>query len=320
MRTRRSVVAVVALAALACFPTGAGAKARHHRPPAQQWIDIEFEGSNGYSMHLTVNPHRRLVLRVTKEVQTTREEFTAEYMTRDALADTGRIKARLLGLGSISVRFHPRGRVRHPLVPRCGRKRPTLQPGVVRGTIEFAGEGGYTQVKLHEADAAIEEPAFWYCRYGSDFEPNPSEGEWDSKFSAGGEGAYFLARKYRPGVIEGGQILYLAEAGEAIESSPKPASRPVTLNVYRRLMVPAPAATFQDAHPEHLTVAPPPPFSGTAALARTPESVFTWEGDLSVQFPGLDPVPLAGPDFDSWYCIRGSGCFEQSLESPRPEG
>lgn len=315
------MVAVLALAALACFPAGAGAKAGHHRPAAQQWIDVEFDGSDGYSMHLTVNPRRHLVLRVTKEGQTAEEQFTAQYMTRDTLIDTGRIKARLLGLGSISARFHPRGRVRHPLVPRCGKKRATLQPGVVRGTIAFTGEGGYTRVDVHRADAAIEEPPFWYCRYGSDFEPaNPGEDEWDSKFSAGGEGAYFLARKYRPGVIEGGRILYLAEAREALESSPGSGSRPVTLNVYRRLTIPAPASTFDDAHPEHLTVAPPPPFSGTAALARTPESVFTWEGDFSVQFPGIDPVSLAGPGFDPWYCIRGLRCFEQSVESPGPEG
>jgi hypothetical protein len=31
---------------------------------------------------------------------------------------------------------------------------------------------------------------------------------------AGGEGVYFLARKYQPGVIEGGQVLYLAETGK----------------------------------------------------------------------------------------------------------
>jgi hypothetical protein len=185
-----------------------------------------------------------------------------------------------------------------------------VQPGVVRGAISFVGERDYTQVKVREAEAAIEEPRSWLCRYGVKFEPNPREREWASKFSAAGEGVYFLARKYRPGVIEGGQVLYFAETGEAFES----ASGRVPLIIYRHLVVPAGASTFRDAHPERLTASPPPPFSGTGSLARTPESVFTWEGDLSVQLPGLDPIPLAGPSFGSDYCLRESGCIRQHAD------
>jgi len=305
MRMRLATVAVLAFAALSCFPGSAGAKVGHGRPPARQWIDIDLDGSNGYSIHVSVNPHQHLVLLVSKE------GFAAEYMTRDLLADTDRVKAKLLGLGTISVRFHPRGPVRHPSLPGCKEKRPTVQPGVVRGTIEFAGERKYTQVKVHEAEAAIEEPTNWLCRYGVKFEPDPREREWVSKFSANDEGVYFLARKYRPGMIEGGQILFWAETGVSYET----ASGRVPLTIYRHVRASAPVSTFLDAHPEHLTVSPPPPFSGTAAVARTPESVFTWEGDLSVQFPGLDPIPLAGPGFESDYCLRETGCFRQYVDN-----
>jgi hypothetical protein len=299
MRMRQTVVAALALAAFSCVPGSAGAKVGHGRPPARQWIDIEFEGSNGYSIHIGVNPRRHLILQVTKE------RFSAEYMTRDVLVDTDRVKAKLLGLGTISVRFHPRGPVRHPLLPGCRRKRPSVQPGVVRGTIRFVGERDYTQVEVREAEAAIEEPTSRLCRYGVKFEPNPREREWVSKFETIGVGADFIARKYLPGVIEGGEVLYFAETGEAFETT----SGRVPLTIYRALTVPASAPTFSNAHPEHLTVSPPPPFSGTGTLARTPESVFTWGGDLSVQFPGLDPIPLAGPSFDSAdYCLPKSGC------------
>jgi hypothetical protein len=298
MRMRQAAIAVLALAAFSCFPGSAGAKVGHGRPPANQWLDIELKGSNGYSIHINVNPRRHLILQVTKE------RFSAEYLTRDVLVDTDRVKAKLLGLGTISVRFHPRGPLRHPLLPGCGRKRPSVQPGVVRGTIRFVGEREYTQVKVSEAEAAIEEPTSWPCRYGVKFEPSPREREWISKFEAVGEGAAFLARKYRPGVIEGGEALYFVETGEAFET---PSGR-VPLTIYRELAVPAGVSTFRDAHPEHLTVSPPPPFSGTGTLARTPESVFTWAGDLSVRFPGLDPIPLAGPGFESDYCLRKFGC------------
>jgi len=108
-------------------------------------------------------------------------------------------------------------------------------------------------------------------------------------------------------VIEGGQVIYLAETGEAFETA---SGRP-PLTIYRQVSVPAPASTFRDAHPERLNLSPPPPFSGTGTLARTPESVFTWGGDLSVQFPGLDPIPLAGPGLGPEYCLRESGCIRQ---------
>jgi hypothetical protein len=301
---RQAAVAVLALAALACLPGSAGAKARQGRAPAKQWIDIQLEGSNGYSIHVSVNPRRHLILQVSKK------ELFAEYMTRDVLADADRVKAKLRGLGTISVRFHPRGPVRRPSLPGCGRKRPRVQPGVVRGKISFAGERKYTDVEVREAEAAIEEPKSWLCRYGMRFEPNPREREWVSKFSAGGEGVYFLARKYRPGTIEGGEVLYFAETGEAFKTAPGQAP----LTIYRHLLVPAPAATFRDARPEQLTASPPPPFSGTGVLARTPESVFTWGGDLSIQFPGLDPIPLAGPGFDFDHCLRESGCFRQDAD------
>ncbi|MGN6558718.1 MAG: hypothetical protein ACTHLH_12020 [Solirubrobacterales bacterium] len=304
MRMRLAAVALLALAALSCLPGSAGAKVGHGRPPARQWLDVDLEGSNGYSIHVSVNPHGYLTVLVSKE------GFAAEYITRDLLPDTDRVKAKLLGLGTISVRFHPRGQVRHPLLP-CGKKRPTVQPGVVRGTIEFVGERKYTQVEAHEAEAAVEEPTSWLCRYGVKSESDPHEREWDSKFLASDEGVYFLARRYRPGLIEGGQVLFWAETGVAYET----AFGRVPLTIRRHIRVAAPVSTFLDARPEHLSVSPPPPFSGTATLARTPESVFTWEGDLSVRFPGLDPIPLAGPSFESDYCLRETGCFRQNVES-----
>jgi hypothetical protein len=308
MKMRHAAVAMLALAAVS-LPASAGAKVGHGRPPAKQWLDIDLDGTDGYSIHISVNPRRHLILQVTKE------GFSAEYMTRDVLAETERVKARLRGLGRISVRFLPRGRVRHPSLAGsslrvCRRERSTVQPGVVRGTISFVGEREYTQLEVREAEAAVEEPTSWFCRYGLKFEPNPRQREWVSKFSTQSEGVYLLARKYRPGVIEGGQVLYLAETGEAFERT----SQRMPLTIYRRVTVPASASSFRDAHPEHLTVSPPPPFSGTAALSRTPESVFTWKGELAVQFPGLDPIPLAGPGFETDYCLREVGCFHQYVD------
>jgi hypothetical protein len=302
---RKPLTAAVALAvvALACLAGSAGAVRGPDRPPAEHWLDVELEGTNGYSIHVAVNPRQHLDLRVAKE------GFAAEYLTRDLAADTNRVTAKLLGMGRVSLRFHPRGQVRHPSISGCGKRRPVVQPGVVRGTIKFTGERHYTEVEVHEAEATTEKPTSWLCRYGMKVEFNPREREWESKFAASGEGASFLARKYRPGMIEGGQVIFFVESGEGFET----ASGEPPLTIWRTMKTPAPATAFRDAHPEHLAVTPPPPFSGTGTVDRTPESVFTWEGDLSIQFPGVDPMPLAGPSFGFDYCLRESGCLRQHV-------
>jgi len=300
MKARRVAAVVLALVVFACFGGSAGAEAKGRAP--ERWLDMDLQGSDGYSIHISSGPRRHLTLEVSKE------GFSASYTTQDFLAATDGVKAQLQGLGTVSVRFHPRGPVRHPAVPGCGKKRPAVQPGLVRGTIRFAGERDYVRVEADEAEASIEELKNRSCRYQGNIDFDPRERDWVSKFTAGGDGVFFLARRYEPGAFETGDALYFAEMGELFRKAP---GVPWLL-IYREIKVPAPASTFQDAHPEHLTISPPPPFSGTGTLGRTPESVFTWKGDLSLQFPGLDPIPLAGPGFEPGYCLRESGCLRQS--------
>lgn len=294
-------VAVAALV-LACLPEDAGAAAGYEWP-GRQLTRIEIEGSNGYSILIVADRKQHLVL------QTTKEGFTTEYTTHDTLAGPDRVKATLPGLGSISVRFRPRGPAhRLPAFAGCVGPPPTVQKGVVRGAIGFVGERQYTQAKTHEAPAEIEEWKSQRCRRGASPERNgPSLEDWTSKFSARTLGIQFLVRKYPSGVLEGGsRVLYLAETAEA-------ASEFASLVVYRRATALAPAFTFADAHPEHMLISPPSPFVGTATFARTPESVFAWKGDLSIQFPGTDPLPLAGSRFELDYCRREMGCIRQHV-------
>ncbi len=71
--------------------------------------------------------------------------------------------------------------------------------------------------------------------------------------------------------------------------------------------------------PEDITLSPPAPFTGTAAFTRTPESTFTWTGDLAVEFPGLGPIRLTGPSFDARMCAL-EGCVSQEPEPDSQEG
>jgi hypothetical protein len=299
-----TVAAALALVAFGCLPAGVEAGTRHYEVRGRQLTRSELQGSNGYSILILVDRKGHLL------VQTTKEAFTTEYWTHDTLSDPDRVKAKLPGLGSISVRFQPRGPVhRLPGFAGCEGPRPTLQPGVMRGTIEFTGEREYTQVKAHEADAEVEEWKSQRCRVGAQLPESrpPGIGDWTSWFSAETLGLDFVAKTYPPGVLEGGTVLYRAEMLEAV-------SERASVVINRRATLISPASTFDDAHPEHLTISPPPPFVGSGRLVRTPESVFAWRGDLSIQFPGLDPLSLTGPKFDSKYCRRDAGCIEQRFD------
>jgi len=304
MRLRLTVAAALALVAFACLPVGAEARTRYYEVRGRQLTRSELQGSNGYSILIFVDRKGHLL------VQTTKEAFTTEYWTHDTLADPDRVKAKLPGLGSISVRFQPRGSVRRlPAFEGCKGPRPTLQPGVMRGTIRFTGEREYTKVETHEADAEVEEWKSQRCRVDAQAPESQPPGleDWISWFSADIGGLDFVAKTYPPGVLEGGAVLYRAETIEA-------ASEWASLVIYRRAELISPASTFSDAHPEHLTISPPPPFVGSGRLVRTPESVFVWKGDLSIQFPGLDPLPLTGPHVESKYCRRDAGCIEQRFD------
>lgn len=295
-------VATVMALALACSLADAGA-ASGYLTRGRQVTRAELEGSNGYSALIVVDRKQHLTLTTTKG------EFTTEYLSHDMLPDLDLIKARLKGFGLISVRFHPRGPAHWaPAFDGCKGPRPTVRKGVVRGVIDFTGEREYTRLEAREAPAEIEEWKRQICRSGTGPEfVNSDRTDWISKFSAGFS---FIARKYRPGVLEGGnQVLYSAETDE------EPSTPGGPILIFRRVSVEAPATAF-DAHPEHMVIAPPPPFTGTGTFARTPESVFTWEGDLSIQFPGKDAFSLAGPEFEPGYCRRKVGCFRQHIESP----
>lgn len=300
MRLRLAVAAVLLLAVFFCFAAGAGADRGQFRLPGGQSLRAEFKGSNGYSIGILSLRKRFL------ELWTEKAGITTEYRTRDAIADNEGIRGRLPGLGSISVRFHPRGPVhRAPAYPGCDGPRPITRHGVVRGTIKFVGEREYTTVETHQARAETEEWEEQHCHFHAHVQKKRSR-DWVGKLSAWGLGgepqANFVATKLRPGVKRG-QVVF--SAGTASSEGP--------LTVYRHATILAPASTFQvpepDTYPEHVIITPPPPFAGTGTFARTPESTFTWEGDLSIQFPGIDPIPLTGPRFETRYCAL-RGCAE----------
>lgn len=311
MMMRRAVVAVLALVAFLSVSADAEADRNHYTVPAGASLGFKLEGSNGYRIRVSAYLG---VMSLT----TVKGGITTEYYARNAHVDANHLRARLPGLGLISVRFHQQGLAHHLPLAGCDGPRATVRRGVVRGTIRFVGERDYTKVAAREADAESAEWEKQRCRYGTPGHVSGNQRDQTNRFQAWGDetsSTFFGATKYRPGVLDGGRVVFTAETSSYRGS----------LRVARRTSVLARASAFQipepDTYPEHVILTPPPPFSGTGTFARTPESVFTWEGDLSVQFPGIDPIPLTGPSFEPNYCVSRS-CVSQNAESetgaPRP--
>ncbi len=304
MRLRGAMVAALALAVLSGSPSSAGADGSRYLLRAGERTRIDLAGTNGYRIHIYANDRRKVTLVARKE------GFTTSFTVKGVQVGADRVQARLAGLGSISVRFLQRGPThRPPAYSNCDGPRPNLRQGVVRGMIKFTGEREYTQVKAHQAHAEIEEWSQQHCRYGTAGRRRRRRRP-TNELEAFGPEAYFFATKYPPGVLKGGQVEFFA----AISSPRGP------VEIARRVTVVAPASTFRvpepSTYPEHAILTPPAPFTGSGTFSRTSESVFSWEGDLAIQFPGIDSLSLTGANFETSYCARRS-CVHQDAE-PEP--
>jgi hypothetical protein len=306
-RGRRPVGVVLALAlvAVALLPAAAmAASPRHYVLPANRAIRFLLHGSNGYVISFAEGSARHFAVDVRGGPANT------EY---EARAARGRSRNEVRGtigrLVKVDVHFVPHG---HPhRLPRysfCVGPGPTIQPGTVRGTIRFRGERAYTGVVAHSAAAELETLPSQRCHYrgpGHSEDPPRYTATLDADHETGGTGVHFEALRFAPGSRPPGRrAFYGASVYEQLGR----------IHIVREVRLTTDTSTFLLPNfaraPENAVIEPPAPFTGSATFARTPESTFSWTGDLAVAFPGIDPVPLAGAAFNLDYCAQRD-CIEQ---------
>jgi hypothetical protein len=276
----------------------------HYLLHAYRSIRFRVNGAHGYVVGFAEGSRRHLTVTVRRGPAVT------EYQGR-APRDLDRFELRgtIGGLGEFNVHFTPRGNPRqYPRYSFCAGPGPTIQRGVVRGEISFRGERDYTTVDARFAHAELERLPSQRCRYlepGNSKHPRPITAILSVDHETGGPGIHFEARRFAPGSRPPArQVHYEATDYEDLGS----------LRVVRRIQLASTASTFRlpsfDVAPENAVITPPAPFAGSGTFSRTPESTFTWSGDLSVTFPGLDPLPLADLDSRLYYCALSS-CIDE---------
>jgi hypothetical protein len=300
--SRRTLALALLLGGLLLLPGAAVADSKHYVVNPGYTTHVELRGTNGYRVHLYANDRHRVTIKVRKA------GIVTEYETRGASHGKYGAAAEFPGFGRVRFQFKANGR--HHRVsppPWCEGSDGLALEGRILGRVRFDGEERYTSVSVKRAKAEVETWPRWRCRY---LEPNGrrQRRKRTASFGAYGETSPSIeftadrfSRRFRPASK---QVVFNVFTG----------ARKHGIWIFRSARVVADNSTFAvpdpKRAPENVILRPPPPFSGTGTFQRTPESVFTWEGDLSIQFPGIDPLPLTGERFAIDYCAQ-LGCVQR---------
>lgn len=264
--------------------------------PARHRIEVEprFElvGSHGY--RVLVSARSATVTIGVERGNTLHSGSSSTYVARGVSGRHG-IHADFGKFGRIDVRFHPRAKAARGLPPDCfgGTTGAATIPGRFTGKIEFRGQGAYTVVDAHRVRGEVVMPPTEQCPLvpggGNPLVEDPSAELPPANVrmtlaaiqKSGTDGLFFFARR-------AGKTGFFAERFRTVRR----------IGVLGLAYAVGPRSTFvSDARVSYGTVHPPKPFVGSATLRREPNGHRDWSGDLSIRFPGGDPLPLTGPEF-----------------------
>lgn len=287
MRARVATALVASLALLATGAQIAGAEAGSE-------LEFGVKGSHGYS--IVVAAEKATAYLAVSQVLGPHARVSTVYIAR-AEVGARRIHATFGGLGTLSVRFRPSGRVRRSRAKKgCrGPDHFVSRFGTFVGGLDFEGEGGYTAAHRRRMKGKIVSPLFLECNGFLIAAPQTRH-----------HGARISRREGKTTKLRAGWRLGLHAVSFAATVDPARGARffasaeqsEGSLAIYRSAFALASPLTF--ACDDALTLAgvsPPAPFSGSGTFQRSSTGVKEWTGPLSVSFPGAPKVGLTGPQF-----------------------
>ncbi len=315
MRRRLGVATLLALLASACLAPAAGASLQPPSPQARQLraLALRLAARQGKQSRQPVSLRSSLELdadgyRVAVEgfggdvaVEVAKEgrhgETLSAYLVRGTVT-RGRLRAKIGDLGRISMRFRQGGGHSVTQPKKCrGRHRFLVRHGVFVGGFRFRGEGGYVNLTAHRAKGTVREvaPRCLGSRSGPapsalagvphtrNISQKPERGYLYASSQHGVSSASVLALKNKKGKTE------LVASQETIRG---------TMAIIRAATVAAgPKSLRANDALTRARLSAPAPFGGTGSFAASADGTSTWEGDLSVDFPGLEGFSLTGPEY-----------------------
>lgn len=301
MRSRLAMLALCAMSAFLAASLPAVADGR-------RTAEFDVEGSNGYTAYFDFSARTASVdaIRLPDPLVL----LSATYISKGRW-EGDRIRARFGSRGRVAVEFRPSGEAKRRQPPRrCEGAPRVTRPGVFLGTIAFNGEGGYTSVDATRARGETRTIPRWKCKRGRG--PRKA-GAWSAPtptpLGLDPEAERFTVLGAES---DDGRTSFAASAtrprgrpGETTFNAVRLELRP-SLRVLRSAFAHGTDETFTfDEALSTASVQPPPPFAGTATFTPGPGGLGSWEGSLSVDFPGAADIPLTGEAFHARLFRRG---------------
>lgn len=283
-RGRRSRIVAIAILALSLLaPLDAVALDSDLKGSAV----FKLKGSHGYTI-LGFASSERIDGRGDVGLIVYRKGATVSYAAPATVTPT-RLEVDLGALGRISAEIVPSGK-KKPLRSRCdGDGVRTIEPRLYRGTFEFRGEGGYTEVVA----ADVPEYPQFFLNFGCSISTG---GE---SWGRGLPGARLRAFSQHPDRRLSLQ-LNKNRLGRPtfFEATLKEVRGEVRID--RTISGRQPATAFDyDPLLRTATIELSTPFSGAARYHRDAAPANRWTGTLAVDFPGRANVPLTGGAFSA---------------------
>jgi hypothetical protein len=312
-----TVAALLIPGAAGAAPAGAHPASREPKPEVTE--SFKAPGTNGFTLNVTLLEHKRLV--VTAEAKVGRQGSKEALYTLSAPQSPGSdgIKARIGGLGKIDVHFVAESTKKaQPNLPGCTGGETVVETGHFVGEISFRGEQGFTRVGASRAVGSVISETAPKCK---NLPSSPREGTGSEKKAAEAI-AEAEGKEVDLNVVTGHGKVRLVASRSEVDAKGKSRtfanftavagrSRGKVQEISLVLLLLQKGPTFLSPEPSFptraATVAPPAPFSGSAAFAREPGKPASWSGDLKVELPGFGEVPLADSGSKASMC-QGPAC------------
>jgi hypothetical protein len=263
--------------------------AHHRRNPFT--VSLELPARHGYEVAV-VGSENRILLEVGREHTLAVTAYVVPgVVTRKRLvADFG-------AFGKLSMRFRPprRGPGSVPHAVCRSHHRVLRRHGVFRGGLAFHGENEYLSLNLHRAEGEVTSVGA-RCKGGG--RTRFLRADRADKPRDNGPEPRFFSATWRHDVDSAG-ILALDFLGIRLflAASQQSEGRLAIIRLAFAIGGKARSFTLDDAI-THATLSPPAPFHGTGIYDAAPDGTKTWEGSLSVDFPGAPGFVLTGLPFE----------------------
>jgi hypothetical protein len=294
---------LAAALALLATPAGAEAKPGYKVHPAGVKLVLPVAKTSGHFISLIADGGQHVQLAIESPTG------TIEYSTKGHVTGRG-ISADFGALGRIDVRLRFGRSGSDPTHRgRCKGRGSRYREGTYRGTIELSRGPGVTKVSVKRGRALFERRFRQVCKRRR---PRPKPDLFPK-----------LTRRLEEGILtvsgksEGRTVRFWANIF-AFKRSPAHSGGTIGAVIYEShegVRITRRTGGFffddsvvmggRDTESETIEVKPPQPFTGRALYSRTPGSPASWTGELKVDLPGVDGIPLTGPDFRPVLC-RGS--------------